>query len=281
MVNNKIFDHRPINELMAIVKNDFSKFDAEGLIDDGNLIKTVMYCNERLGITIREIREIAIPVYENRAELPLDFEKLFFTCALEARNTLVTDAINPFDNHFDADAVYEACLDRESLGCVDNYRVEIKRNSKTIIHNYHSWIPLSVDTPSTPYCHIDCPNKRKQGKYTVKIKDGYIETPFRAGTLYVLYVGMMKDSEGNITFPFHPLITPYYEWSIKEEILSKALFNSDATNIGELYKLAQQERKKAWLDAFNFTTTRGYGEEINAQRKRELGWYHEWFKYFQ
>lgn len=281
MVNNKIFDHRPIDELMAIVKNDFSKFDAEGLIDDGNLVKTVMYCNERLGITIREIRQLAIPVYENRAELPLDFEKLYYICALEASNTMVTSMTNPYDNHFDADTVYEACLDRESLGCVDNYRVEIKKESKTIIHNYHSWIPISVDGSSTPYCHIDCPNKHKAGKYTVKIKDGYIETPFRAGTLYILYVGMMKDIDGNITFPFHPLITPYYEWALKEEILSKALFNSDATNIGELYKLASENRKKAWLDAYNFTTTRGYGEEIAAQKKRELGWYHEWFKYFQ
>ncbi len=40
----------------------------------------------------------------------------------------------------------------------------------------------------------------------------------------MMYLGMMKDDEGNITFPFHPLITPFYEWSLKEKILEDATF---------------------------------------------------------
>jgi len=77
------------------------------------------------------------------------------------------------------------------------------------------------------------------------------------------------------------LITPYYEWSIKEKVLSDAMFNSDASNIQELYKLANFERKAAWLDAFNFSTDRSYSDFTNRQRKKELGWYNTWFKYFQ
>jgi hypothetical protein len=92
---------------------------------------------------------------------------------------------------------------------------------------------------------------------------------------------MMKDKEGNITFPFHPLITPYYEWTIKEKVVSDAIFNSDASNLGEIFKLAQQERLKAWLDAYDFTTSKSYGEYVAMQRKKELQWYHQWFRYFQ
>ncbi len=217
-----------------------------------------------------------------KAQLPLDFDKLYFVCALQATNTGITSSLkNPFDNNFDQDVIYEAGLDRESLGCVDNYQVVIKRETKTVVHNHGSWIQLEVSPSSFPSCHIDCPNKRKKGKYMIEIKDDHIETPFRSGTLYIMYIGMMKDIEGNITYPFHPLITPYYEWMLKEKILSDALFNSDATNIGELYKLAQQERVKAWLDAFNFTTEKGYGEYVTLQRKKELGWYNQYFKYFQ
>lgn len=280
-INNRVFEHRPVDELFAIVKNDLRKFDDEGLIDEGTLIKTVQYCNDKLGIPIREIREAAIPVYENKGELPADFEKLYYTCALQATNTLISPYINPFDNNFDSDKIYEAKLDRESLGCVDNYQVVIKKESQLVIHQYGTWIPLSVDSESSPYCHTDCPNKRKPGRYTVTIKDDHIETPFRAGELYIMYLGMMKDENGSITFPFHPLITPYYEWMLKEKILSDALFNSDAVNIAELYKLAQQERLKAWFDAFNFTTEKGYGEYIQLQRKKELNWYNQYFKYFQ
>lgn len=280
MINNTTIEHKPISELMAIVKNDFRKFDAEGLIDDSNFIKTVMYCNDKLGLHIREIKEKAIPVNNYKAILPLDFEKLFYVCALQASNTNEIILQNPFDNNFDQDIIYEANLDRQSLGCVDNYQVTIKKESKNIVYNYGNWIQLEVKD-SEKYCHIDCPNKRKKGTYQIEIKDGYINTPFKSGTLYMVYIGAMIDEEGEILFPFHPLITPYYEWSIKEKVLSDAMFNSDASNIQELYKLANFERKAAWLDAFNFSTDRSYSDFTNRQRKKELGWYNTWFKYFQ
>lgn len=282
MINEKVstFEHRPISELLNIVRNDFRQFDVEGLIDEGVLVKTVLYCNEKLGLPIREVREVAIPVSEFKATLPMDFEKLYYTCGLQATNTVITSQVNPFDNNVDQDIIYEAKLDRQSLGCVDNYQVTVNRLTNTTIHSYGTWVQLDVTGPEK-FCHIDCPNKKKKGKYTITLRDGYIETPFRAGTLYVMYIGMMKDKDGNITFPFHPMITPYYEWTIKEKILSDAIFNSDAANLAEKFKLAQQERVKAWIEAFNFTTEKGYGEYVAAQRKRELRWYSEYFRYFQ
>lgn len=281
MINNTTIEQRPMSDLIAIVKNDLHKFDAEGFIDEGKLIKTVMYCNDKLGVNIRELRELAIPVNEFRAELPLDFEKLFYTCALKATNTRIAELTNPFDNNFDSDVVYDAYLDRESLGSVENYKVVIKKETNIEVHQYGSWIQLDVDQSSKPHCHIDCPNKSRKGKYTIHIKDGHIETPFKCGMLYIVYIGTMMDHDGNITFPFHPMITPWYEWSIKEKVLSDMIFNSDSSNIGELYKLAQRERQLAWIDAFNFSTEKSYGQFVETQRKKELGWYHEWFRYFK
>jgi len=279
-INDTNIEHRPMSELLNIVRNDFKQYDVEGLIDEGTLVKTVMYCNEKLGLTIREVREVAIPVIEFRANLPLDFEKLYYVCGLQATNTMVSTQINPFDNNVDQDIIYEAKLDRDTLGCVDNYQVTVNRLTNTTIHQYGTWTQLDVTGPEK-FCHIDCPNKKKKGKYTISIHEDHLETPFRAGTLYLMYIGMMKDIEGNITFPFHPMITPFYEWSLKEKILSDAIFNSDAANIAEKYKLAQQERLKAWIEAYNFSTEKGYGEYAKAQRKKELGWYHTWFRYFQ
>lgn len=280
MINDKIFSHRPISELMAIVRNDLRKFDDEGLIDEGNLVKTVMYCNDKLGIPIREVRQVVIPVDEFRADLPLDFEKLYYVCALSASNSSATRLRNPFDNNFDQDILYDAQITRDSLGGVENYKVEIHRETEIIVHHQQNWIELGV-SPSSPNCHIDCPNKRGKHRYEIQIKDDHIDTPFRCGSLYMMYVGMMKDVDGNITFPFHPMITPYYEWMLKEKIISNAIFNSDGTGLGDLFKLAQNERAKAWLDAFNFTTDKGFGEMVSLQRKRELGWYNQYFKHFQ
>lgn len=280
MINGKTFDHRPISQLMAIVRQDLKKMDDEGLIDEGVVVKTIMACNERLGIPIREVKQVCIPVVDNRAKLPLNFEKLYYAMALVATNTMTHLIPNPFDNTFDRDIIYEADLDRGKLGNVDSYNVVIKRINNTTVHNHGSWISLSMSSASAGMCHPYCPNLSKPGKYQIEIKGDEIITPFRAGELYLMYLGTMQDEEGNVLFPFHPLITPYYEWAVKEKVIMDAIFNSDG-DYSQLLKLAQSERVKAWLDAFNITTEKGYGEYVDLQRKKELGWYNQYFKYFQ
>ena len=278
MVTGKTFSHRPINELFSIVKSDLRRFDTEGLIDEGNLIKTIMYCNEKLGLYVRDVKQAAIKVVNGVAELPLDFEKLYFVCGLTATNTVSSTIVNYLDNNIDSDIVYEASLDRGSLGNVDHYNVTVKRLSNTIVYNYGSWIRLGVDTSSSPNCHSNCPNKMLKGVYSVTVKEDKIEVPFKSGMLYIMYIGLMKDIEGNILYPFHPLITPYYEWMLKEKIITDAIFNSDTPNLGDLLKLTQFERSKAWLDAFNFSSDNEFGSYANKQRDKEMKWYNQYFK---
>ncbi len=279
-IPQKLFELRPMEELMAIVKSDLRKMDAEGLIDDGTCIKTVMACNDRLGIPIREIRQVCLPVHEYEAKLPINFEKLFFVTALTATNGLTITMRNPFSNNFDRDAIYEADVDRGSLGCEASYGVTIKRTENITVHNSMSFIPLGVSPSSGSHCHSSCPNLRRKGRYDVTIENGNIRTPFRSGELYIMYLANMQDEEGHLLFPFHPLITPYYEWSIVEKVTRDAIFNSDG-NYGEMFKLAQLERTKAWLDAHAITNTKEYYDYVEMQRKKELGWYNEYFKYFQ
>lgn len=279
-IPKKTFELRPISELVAIVKRDFHKFDDEGLIDEGSIIKTVMACNDRLGIMLREINQKCVSVDEFKAKLPLNFEKLFYIACLNATNTMTTTGVNPFDNSFDRDVIYEAELDRGSFGNSDSYSVTIKRETQTTTHFINNMISLDVGSSCLPMCHISCPNIDRKGRYTVTIEGDYIVTPFRKGELYIMYLGTMEDENGNLLFPFHPLITPYYEWSIKEKIVMDAIFNSDSTN-GDLLKLAQSERVKSWLDAFSFTTEKGYGEYVDAQKKKEMGWYNKYFKFFK
>lgn len=279
-IPKKMFELRPIPELLAIVRRDFRQLDDEGMIDEGRLVKTIMACNDRLGIPIREIKQVCLQVSDFKAKLPLNFEKLYFVGAIRVSNTMVMDGRHPFDNSFDRDVLYEAELDRGALGNPDSYSVTILRKTQTTVHNVNTLVGLDVSPQSAGLCHISCPNLRKKGKYTVTIEDDTINTPFRSGELYIMYLGTMEDEEGNLLFPFHPLITPYYEWSIKEKVLMDAVFNSDG-NYGDKLKFAQAERVKAWLDAYNITTEKGYGEYVDLQRKKELGWYNQYFKFFQ
>ena len=274
--------YKPISQLLAIVKNDFSSYQLNGVIDDGVLIKTILYCNDKLGLLVREVREKCLVVNDYKAELPLDFEKLYYSCALQATNTQALTLKNPFDNNVDQDIIYEARLDRDSLGNVDAYKVVIERETNTTVYTRGNWIELGVDSQSDKYCQIDCPNKKRKGKYTITIQEDYIDTPFKSGLLYVMYIGTMKDENGEMLFPFHTLITPYYEWSLKEKIIMNLIFNTEGDrNLGELLKLCQLEKAKAWLDAFNFTSDRTFGQMVALQKKKEYEWYSKYFKFFQ
>lgn len=278
MINNKTFEHRPINELMAIVKEDFRKLDNEGLIDEGRVIKTIMWCNEKLGIPIRELKETCLIVEDGKVDLPLDFDKLYFVCGLRNKKSIVLDQPNPFDNTFDSDVIYEANLERGRFGGTKHYQVVIKKSNQTIVHEEENWIELEVAKPSQTYCHSNCPNIRNRHGATIYIENDKIILPFEKGELFIMYLGNMKDREGNLLFPFHPLTTPWYEWCIKEKILMDAIFNSEG-NYGEMLKLAKQEKNLAWLDAFNITTEKSYGEYIDLQRKKEQEYYNKYFKY--
>lgn len=279
-IPKKTFELRPITELLAIVRRDFRQLDDEGMIDEGRLIKVIMACNDRLGIPIREIKQKCLQVADFKAKLPLNFEKLYFIGGITATNTMVMQGRNPFDNSFDRDIIYEAEIDRGSFGNADSYGVTIIRNTQTTVHNINTLIGLDVSPQSFGFCHSSCPNMRKKGRYTVTIEDENINVPFRSGEIYIMYLGTMEDEDGNLLFPFHPLITPYYEWSVIEKVLQTAIFNSDG-NYADRLKYATGERVKAWLDAFNITTEKGYGEYVDLQRKKELGWYNQYFKFFQ
>lgn len=282
MINNKQFEHLPIAQLMAIVRQDFRKLSDEGLIDEGTCVKTIMYCNEKLGIPLREVKQIVLPVKRRMAHLPLDFDKLYYAAQLGKHNDIKYIHQNPFDNNFDHDVIYDAELSREQLGGAENYKVVIKKITNMEVRKYDNWIELEVAPHSTGFCHIGSPcNSHKHGRRQIVINsDGSIECPFEEGELYLMYLGNMKDADGNLLFPFHPMITPWYEWCIKEKVVMDAIFNSDG-NYGDLLKLAQMERTKAWIDAYNVTMEKGFGEYTALQRKRELQWYNQYFKNFQ
>jgi hypothetical protein len=94
-----------------------------------------------------------------------------------------------------------------------------------------------------------------------------------------MYVANMKDSEGRLLYPFNPKITPWYEWCIKEKVVMDAIFNSEGGQYGDLLKICKQERALAWMDAFNATQDKAFGEYSKLQRKKELEWYNQYFKH--
>lgn len=270
------------SQLIASVANDLPSLDAKGMINSSRLIKTIMLCNETLGIPIFRKKECFIKVKNFKADLPVDFWKVVFVCAISHESFGISNYRDPFNNTVTLDmkkqADCEASMQVISEGnCVKNCPMKIiKRCGKDIVNTYTTFTPLSLSKRSSSHIHSLCMNKAGN-KYTIDIDEELIETPFREGELYMMYFTAMQNEEGEAIVPFHPLITNWYEWCIKEKIFQDALFNSDENVVNKL-RYVSQEKAKYWLDAINFTMEPFYNELQQMQKKNEQIFYDTYYK---
>lgn len=281
MINGKNLEHRPISELMAIVKRDLKKINEKGLIDEGSCIKTIMYCNDTLGIPVREIREVCIPIENYTAKLPLDFEKIYYACYKKEGRKINYKARDPFNNSVDADVVYEARIASGNFGGDEKINITINRIQDVEVTSFGNWVQIDVAKISSKYCYPNCPIVGREKPAIIINDDNTIDVPFEKGEIYVMYIANMKDEDGNLIFPFHSKITPWYEWCIKEKIIIDAIFNSEGQEYVNLLNIAKRERGLAWIDAFNATMDKALGEHSKLERKKEIEWFNKYFKYFK
>lgn len=266
-----------LDEVIASVKEDFHSFDDMGLIDKSRIIKTVLWCNEKLGIPIHKTKEVFLKVRDYKAELPLNFWKVNYVCALETGSFNISGYRDPFNNTVTEQMKCEAEMCTYVEGCTTKCSpLIIKRDQGVEVFRYSHWTELSLSKSSSAFADKYCFNKPRC-KYTIDIDEEEIATPFREGELYMMYTSTMEDEDGNILVPFHPLITSWYEWSIKEKILQDLIFNSDADAAG-LLKLAQQEKAKYWLDAWNFQMEPEYRQAQKWQAQKEANFYTKYHK---
>lgn len=278
MINNKTYSFITLTELLASVRNELKSFHDLGLIEESLVIKEILRCNEKLGLVISEMKQVILDVNEFKTELPVDFYKVYYMAALNETNVSVSNLINPWDNTKDQTVTYEADIRAGNFGGTQNTLVIYKKNTEQRETEYYNWTPLSVSKYKSNRCYTNSPIFNYQGKYVVDFTDTEIQTPFRKGEIYMMYLAAMRNEEGEILVPFHPLVTPWYEATITEKILYTAIMNSDEPNLGEKYKLAQQKTIDAWLDAWNFTTDRTYQQISQAQRDREMKWHNKYYR---
>ncbi len=268
-----------LGQLLSSVRNDFSSMDDEGFIDESKLIKTIMLCNEKLGIPIYRMKEVIISVDNYRAELPIDFWKVVYVCAVECESFGIKNLRNPFNNtvtlEMKQEAICEASLQPDLTCSGVCPPIIIKRKGTDIINEYRLWTPLTLSKRSNMFTHTMCLNTK--GKYTIDINEETIDVPFREGELYMMYFTVMQDEDGNVLVPFHPLISNWYEWCIKEKILQDMLFNSDG-DVTRKLEYASKQKSLYWLDAVNFVSEPLYKELKETQLKRDRKLYDQYYK---
>lgn len=267
-------------QLLASVRNDLPSFDDQSLIDETRLLKTIMLCNEKLGIPIYRKKEAIVKVRNYRADLPSNFWKMIYVCAVECSSFGISNFRDPFNNtvtiDMRQDALCEASMQPNPTCSTECPPIIYKREGSTIINQYTSWTPLSLSKRSNMHLHPMCLNK--QGcKYMIDITEETIDLPFREGELYIMYYTLMEDEDGNVIVPFHPLISNWYEWCLIEKIMQDTMFNSDG-DVSAKLKYASRQKALYWLDAVNFINEPFYKELVDLQTKRDRKFYDQYYK---
>jgi len=306
--------YRTFDQLLAEIEQDFDAYDMEGLIKPEKLIKVAKRVNYELGLRIHQTKNAVLEVEHGRAKLPNDFLTLNFMYVL-GRFETVTPMIqgthveevpigaptyHAGTKDIDICATPDSCPKPEPecpdpcqapdpCGCNTcncdtwiNCKGEEMQLIQKIKMETRKWTEFYrirlVNTDETLYDPL-CPNNRWMAKNTAFIRDGYVYTSFKEGTLYVNYQGMMEDKDGSLLVLDHDGINDFYEYAMKERLLENLLVNNITVAQGSINLIAQKLRAARNM-AYSIVNTPDFAElkEVwHANRKAMFDKYYRMF----
>lgn len=264
------------SQLMNSVEQDLEKYLNENLIDRQRYIKTIRRVNADLGLKINKEKEVIIPIKDNKGILPNDFlfAQLVMVCSKTKIVNLVDSAenlktmleIDPIDVQ-DCKIVCPPGSLASASGCY-YVATTVKNNTKV---EYKLDKSIRLTEKSLKFCAEGCNVNPGLAEYELDMTDGELFVNFAEGEIYLNYLSDMVDNDNNILIVDHPMLTDYYEYSVKKKILEDIIMNSDDPSASEKYKLTLQLLAKGRKEAISFVNTVEYGEIIEifaVNRKR-------------
>lgn len=108
-----------------------------------------------------------------------------------------------------------------------------------------------------------CPNLYWESSMTAVVRDGWLQTSFDKGKVYLNYQGHLEDDDGNLLVLDHDMINEYYEYAIKQRIVENLIMNDEEVNPNKI-QLIEQRYREARKNAMSIVRT------PNFQELREL-----------
>jgi hypothetical protein len=158
----------------------------------------------------------------------------------------------------------------------DKYElIQILPNGQS--RSYRVMIPLRITSNRTIEC--DCPNLYFNTVNQGSIQNGFLQTTFQTGKVYLNYQGALEDDNGNLMVPNHPLLNEYYEYAFKKRLLENLLMNGE--DVGQKLQYIAGELRAARNNALSLVNTPNFEEMKKlwwANRTAMYGKYYNMFK---
>jgi hypothetical protein len=110
------------------------------------------------------------------------------------------------------------------------------------------------------------------------IKNGFLNTTFETGKVYLNYQGELVDDNGNLMVPDHELLNEYYEYALKQRIFENLFINGE--DVSQRMQIVEARLREARNNAISLVNTPNFkrnGTTLVANRKAMYGKYYYMF----
>jgi hypothetical protein len=136
--------------------------------------------------------------------------------------------------------------------------------------------PLRMKASQEIEC--DCPNLYHNTADEGWIKNGFLNTTFESGKVYLNYQGDLSDDNGNLMVPDHELLNDYYEYALKQRIFENLFINGE--DVSQRMQVIEARLREARNNAISLVNTPNFKEMEKlwwTNRKAMYGKYYYMF----
>ena len=311
---NYTLKYRTFDQLLEDVTIDLHTFALENMIEPQQLIKVVRKVNYQLGLRINQTKEVLLDVCHHKVKLPDDFYTFNFALICGDFKEVVgydgmaggtnmqelpyTDWPNnvtecgcPQDNTCCLNGKEGICIThnpnapygdtniqprRVFLNCKNEAYELVQVINPSVTRVFRYLKPLRMKASQEIEC--DCPNLYYNTADQGWIKDGFLNTTFESGKVYLNYQGELTDDNGNLMVPDHELLNDYYEYALKQRIFENLFINGE--DVGQRMQIVEARLREARNNALSLVNTPNFREMEKiwwTNRKAMYGKYYYMF----
>lgn len=139
-------------------------------------------------------------------------------------------------------------------------------------------LPLElINPPKDISC--DCPNLNVRSIHQIWIKDGFLYSNISCGKIYLNYQGALEDEDGNLLVIDHDIITPFYEYKLKDRILENLYNNGE--EVSQRMDRNEMRLKIARKDAKSLVNMPDFAELRNTFLMNRRAYNHRYVNMFR
>jgi hypothetical protein len=310
---NYTLKYRTFDQLLEDVTIDLHTFALENMIEPQQLIKVVRKVNYQLGLRINQTKEVILDVTHRKVKLPDDFYTFnyamicndykevvgydgyaggtniqevpyrefpsqVYTCGAPVNQPCCSNGVEGICVTHDPNNPYgdTSVKPRVFLNCKGEAYELIQVINPSSTRLYKNLKPLRMRSSKQIEC--ECPNLYYETPDEGWIENGFLNTNFECGKVYLNYQGDMVDDNGNLMVPDHELINDYYEYALKQRIFENLFINGE--DVAQRMQLVDVKLREARNNALSLVNTPNFKEMEKlwwANRKAMYGKYYYMF----